>query len=96
MGEMEERSYVKNWANCEISQLHSMNVREGVLSATGLNTEFHTPSEAGWLRARNQFGAGLLRLNYHAFVAIHPPIAVTFSTPTPGYVNQSRSIQSRV
>jgi hypothetical protein len=28
-----------------------------------------------------------LLLNYHAFVVIHPLIALTFSTPTPDYVN---------
>src|ERR1700716_2171410 len=30
-----------------------------------------------------------LLLNYHAFVAIHPLIAVTFSTPTPDCINRA-------
>src|ERR1700675_3258633 len=32
---------------------------------------------------RKSMAKNFLLLNYHAFVAIHTPIAVTFSTPTP-------------
>jgi hypothetical protein len=34
-------------------------------------------------------------LYYHAFVAIHPPIALTFSTPTPGFTNYIFSASGR-
>ena len=43
---------------------------------------------------RKSMAKNFLLLNYHAFVAIHTPIAVTFSTPT-GDVTSLRRLFAR-
>ena len=41
---------------------------------------------------KKSMARNFLLLYYHAFVAIHPLIAVTFSTPTSGYANYGRNL----
>jgi hypothetical protein len=36
---------------------------------------------------KKSMARNFLLFNYHAFIPIHPPIALTFSTPTPDFAS---------